>query len=166
MTKQNQTFNQEDIIHYKYDQIRTKESLKKHPRMTREERAKIFMPFAALTGFGEAILEKQIIKIQKKSLSEEKNEEINNEIINIQKLLRKNIQVHVKVLYFSSKYEKYNQLEGQVLRLDSYRKLMVVNSQDECNTEKKSKYIIEKPSQISKEEVEINYEDIYEIIIE
>ena len=44
--------------------------------MSRTDRAKIFMPFAALKGYEEAIEEKQRLRVEKTELSQEKKEEL------------------------------------------------------------------------------------------
>ena len=48
--------------------------------MIREERARIFMPFDALTGFKEALKEKEKVHIARKELSDEVNEELSMKI--------------------------------------------------------------------------------------
>ena len=45
-------------------------------KMTNKERAKIFMPFDALKGFREMLQNQEIIKVEKKELSEDKIKEI------------------------------------------------------------------------------------------
>ncbi|SER68068.1 hypothetical protein [Lachnobacterium bovis] len=155
-----------NLIDMNYDQIRSAESLRKHPRMQRKERAKIFMPFAALTGYEDAILDEQIIKTTRKSLSEEKKEEINKILITIQESLEKNIQVDVKVIYFSCEYEKYIQIKGKAIKVDSNYNKIVVFSEDNHKSEEKSKYTIEKPSASENIGKEIYFKDIYEIYLE
>ena len=44
------------------------------PKMSREERAKQFMPFAALKGHTEALRKKEKIRVEKQELSEEYKE--------------------------------------------------------------------------------------------
>jgi len=53
-------------VHEKYDSF----SLR-HPSMPLEKRAKIFSPFDALKGFGEAIASKEILPEHRRTLSEE-----------------------------------------------------------------------------------------------
>ena len=45
-------------------------------KMNREERAKQFMPFAALKGYPEALRKKEKVVVPKKELSEEYQEEL------------------------------------------------------------------------------------------
>lgn len=47
----------DDMIQYEYP--RPDRNVTKHPPMDREKRAKIFVPFAALKGYEEAILDQQ-----------------------------------------------------------------------------------------------------------
>ena len=63
----------EDII----NQARPKS---KRPPMDRAARAKIFMPFAALKGYEDALEEKQKCRVEKIELSEESKEELNRKI--------------------------------------------------------------------------------------
>lgn len=63
-------------------------------KMTNVERAKQFMPFAALRGFDGVILEKEKIKKKKIELSEEETEMLNNVLKNIKK------GVLVKITYY------------------------------------------------------------------
>ena len=46
----------------------------KHPRMQLSQRAKIFSPFSALTGFEEAIDEKVQVYVEKRELNDEEQE--------------------------------------------------------------------------------------------
>ena len=52
----------------------------KRPPMDRAARAKIFMPFAALKGYEDALEEKQKCRVEKIELSEESKEELNRKI--------------------------------------------------------------------------------------
>ena len=56
-----------------------------HPKMSIENRAKIFIPFAALTGYNESILEEGRLVDTKKVLDKDKIEEINSILSNINK---------------------------------------------------------------------------------
>ena len=86
-----------------------------------ENRAKQFIPFAALKGYEEALRAKEKIVVPKMELSEEKKEELN----------RKLKQVHkndiVTVIFFHR--DEYLQMEGMVSRVDKdARILKVVNT--------------------------------------
>ena len=86
-----------------------------------ENRAKQFMPFAALKGYEEALREREKIIVPKSELSEEKKEELDR----IFQEVRKNIIL--KVVYFSD--DEYVQVEGMVARIDKdARILQIVNT--------------------------------------
>lgn len=54
-------------------------------KMSRQERAKQFMPFAALKGYEKALREKERIVVPKKELSEDSGEEIDRRLHQIRK---------------------------------------------------------------------------------
>lgn len=90
-------------------------------RMSREDRAKQFMPFAALKGYPDALRKKEKIVVPKVELSEEYEEELD----------RKLHQVHksdiITVVYFSK--NSYLKLTGMVSRIDeTARVLKIVNT--------------------------------------
>lgn len=90
-------------------------------KMSRENRAKQFMPFAALKGFEAALREKEKIIVEKIELSEEMKEELDRKIRDIHR------SDMVKVVYFHD--EEYLEITGMVARLDSdARILKVVNT--------------------------------------
>ena len=89
--------------------------------MSREERAKQFMPFAALKGYEEALREKEKIVVEKIELSEEMKEELDREFASIQK------NDIVTVVYYSG--EEYLQVTGMVAKIDvDARIIRVVNT--------------------------------------
>ena len=86
-----------------------------------ENRAKQFVPFAALKGYEEALRAKEKIIVPKIELSEEKKEELNRKLHQINK------NDIIKVIYFCK--GEYIQLEGMVSRVDKdARVLKVVNT--------------------------------------
>ena len=86
-----------------------------------ENRAKQFMPFAALKGYEEALRAKEKIVVEKIELSEEKKAELDYKIQQIQK------NDIVTVVYFVK--DEYIKLEGMVSRLDKdARVLKIVNT--------------------------------------
>ena len=86
-----------------------------------ENRAKQFMPFAALKGYEEALRAKEKIVVEKIELSEEKKSELDFKLHQIQKM------DIVTVVYFYK--DEYIQVEGVVSRLDTdARVLKVVNT--------------------------------------
>lgn len=76
------------------------------------ERAKQFMPFAAVKGLEEALAAKEKIKIPKRELSEEMTGKLDQ---TLQSLKRGQL---VTVIYYQE--EEYLQLTGLVAKLDVY----------------------------------------------
>lgn len=90
-------------------------------KMSREDRAKQFMPFAALKGYPEALRKKEKIVVPRIELSEEYKEELDWKL----KQIRKNDIVTV-VYYYKSEYLK---MTGMVSRIDeTARILKIVNT--------------------------------------
>lgn len=94
---------------------------KVRPKMDRSNRAKQFMPFDALTGFREALREKERILVEQKELSEERKVALNDTLRRIRKM------DVVTVTYFEA--GEYLQLTGVVTKVDAYAgQLQVVNT--------------------------------------
>lgn len=86
-----------------------------------ENRAKQFVPFAALKGYEEALRAKEKIVVEKIELSEEKKAELDYKLHQIQK------NDIITVIYFFK--DEYIKLEGMVSRLDTdARILKIVNT--------------------------------------
>ena len=91
------------------------------PKMTREERAKQFMPFAALKGYPEALVKKEKIVVPKAEVSEEYAQMLD------QKLRRVSKNDMITVVYFSD--GEYLKKTGMVSRIDeTARVLKIVNT--------------------------------------
>ena len=105
-----------------------------------QDRAKIFMSFAALKGFEEALREKEKIVVKKKTLSEDMKIVISNRL----KLIEKNDMV--KVIYFCS--GEYLKIQGLVSKIDyTFQELMIVKNKINFNDIYELR-IIEKNNQI------------------
>lgn len=98
-----------DIIHKKWT------GTVGHRPMAMEERAKIFLPFAALKGYEEAIAEKQRLTVERIDLSEEMREVLDLRFQEIRQLVEKKEHPIVTVIYFEK--DKYRQGEGVYLKL-------------------------------------------------
>lgn len=86
-----------------------------------ENRAKQFVPFAALKGYEEALRAKEKITVEKSELSEEKKEELDYKLRQIR---RNDI---VTVVYFCK--DEYLKIEGMVSKMDTdARILKIVNT--------------------------------------
>lgn len=86
--------------------------------MDRSQRAKQFMPFAALKGYEEALRAKEKIIVQRADLSEEMREELDR---CIQRMKPLNM---VKVVHFSK--GEYLETIGVVSKIDFDAKLLIV----------------------------------------
>lgn len=86
-----------------------------------ENRAKQFVPFAAVKGYEEALRAKEKIVVEKIDLSEERKEELDFKLHQIHK------NDIITVVYFYK--DEYIKIEGMVSRLDTdARVLKVVNT--------------------------------------
>ncbi len=91
------------------------------PKMSREDRAKQFMPFAALKGYPEALRKKEKIVVPKAEVSEEYAEALDRKLRQIKK------NDMVTVVYFCN--GEYLKKTGMVSRLDeTARVLKIVNT--------------------------------------
>lgn len=90
-------------------------------KMDRADRAKQFMPFAALKGYGDALRLKEKIVVERVELSEERKEELDRRL---RQVCRNDI---ITVTYY---YEgEYLQMTGMVSRIDeTARMLKIVNT--------------------------------------
>ena len=90
-------------------------------KMSREERAKQFMPFAALKGYPEALRKKEKIIVPKMELSEEYKEELDRKLKQVQK------NDMITVVYYEK--NEYLKKTGMVSRIDeTARVLKIVNT--------------------------------------
>ncbi len=86
--------------------------------MSREDRAKQFMPFAALKGYEEELRKKEKIVVPKIELSEERKDELDRQFMKIKK---KDI---VTAVYFCR--GEYLKVTGMVSRVDTDARLLVI----------------------------------------
>lgn len=94
--------------------------------MSPGDRAKQFMPFAALKGLPAALAQKERIVVQKRELSEEYKDELDRTLSQIQE---KDI---ITVVYFHN--EAYIRTTGMVARIDrNAGYIMVVNTKIACS---------------------------------
>ena len=73
---------------------------KKHAPMPRADRAKQFMPFAALKGYDDAIAEKQIIYEPRMELGDEQRDRLDAALLRLHDMLRAGSRPRVTVLCF------------------------------------------------------------------
>lgn len=95
---------------------------KRHPRLSMEQRAAQFSPFAALTGDEEATAETSRLTDEKIELSEEDMEELNRKL--------QNLKGEAVITYFVRDERKsggsYVTVKGEVRRIDDYEKAIVM----------------------------------------
>ena len=90
-------------------------------KMSREDRAKQFMPFAALRGYEDVLREREKIVVEKIELSEERKAELDLKLRQVQR------NDMVIVVYFRE--DEYLKVTGMVSRIDTdARILKVVNT--------------------------------------
>ena len=108
---------------------------KKHPQMSKEARAAQFAPFAALTGYGEAVNETARITDRKMELDEE-TKSIINEKLNI---IDTNIKLkpQVTITYFiPDKYKSggsYETITGNVRQIDIVNNCIILANRKKIN---------------------------------
>lgn len=89
-------------------------------KMSREDRAKQFMPFAALKGYSEALRKKERIIVPRRELSEEYGEELDRKLRQVQE------DEMVSVVYYCR--GEYVRLTGKVAKIDKEaRMIRIVN---------------------------------------
>ncbi|MDY4922519.1 YolD-like family protein, partial [Frisingicoccus sp.] len=79
-------------------------------KMSREDRAKQFMPFAALKGYSEALRKKERIIVPRRELSEEYGEELDRKLRQVQE------GEMISVVYYCR--GEYVRLTGKVAKID------------------------------------------------
>ena len=87
-------------------------------RMAREERAKQFMPFAALKGYPEALRRKEKVVVDKVQVSEDYAEELDRRLRQVQRLDT------ITVVYFRK--GEYIKVQGVVSRIDVTARVLKV----------------------------------------
>lgn len=100
---------------------------KKHPQMPLEKRAAIFSPFAALTGFEDAIYETSRVTERKRELTNEEKISIDQKLNII--LDEKSDTSEATITYFIPDSRKsggsYNKISGVIKRYDEYNRMIV-----------------------------------------
>lgn len=124
----------EDILNTPYPF--SDEDTTRHPRMSLEDRAKIFAPFAALKGHEEAIRAKEKIVVSKMELSEESKNYLDQQLDKIKAMLTEGDHPIVTVIYFQKEpgqqkeqqEEKgeYLQVTGMVAKFNSDAKVLQI----------------------------------------
>mgnify|MGYP006969240862 CR=1 FL=1 len=104
---------------------------KKHPRMSRMNRAAQFAPFAALTGYEESIEETARLTDRRIELGEYEIEELNAKLNFIQEHIKE--RPEVTITYFQPDGRKeggsYITVAGKVRRIDEVNKVVVLENE-------------------------------------
>ena len=121
----------DDIINYPHHQSKT------HSKMSLYDRSAQFAPFAALSGYGEAINETGRYVDQKRELDESEKEEISMILNNINNSIKDNPKI--TVIYFVKDKKKnggsYLSYIGQVKRIDLDNRQVVFLDTKKINIE-------------------------------
>ena len=102
---------------------------KKHPPMPMEDRAAQFSPFAALTGYGDAVKETARLTDKKLEVDEEKLTKLNTEFA----ILKDNLlsEPEVTVTYFVHDERKsggrYVDITGKAKKIDEFERLLILD---------------------------------------
>ena len=102
----------------------------KHPRMSLEARSAQFAPFAALTGFEDAIIETGRLTSDKEEISDVQIDVINKQI----QILKKHIKDKpiVSITYFIPDSKKtggrYATITGVIKKIDEYNEMLLIEN--------------------------------------
>lgn len=87
-------------------------------KMSAAQRAKQFMPFAALKGFSEALAERERFVMPKAELSEDMEAEIDQKL---QKIVRGDL---VTIIFFNK--DEYLSIKGTITKIDKNSKILQI----------------------------------------
>lgn len=93
--------------------------------MNKVTRAKQFLPFDALKGLQEALREKEIEYEEKRDLSEDTLNELNNKFNQLEN------ESYVKITFY--KNGKYSKIKGKVTNIDYIKKKIQINKEYNIN---------------------------------
>lgn len=114
---------------HKYDDIINLEHhiSKTHKQMSMQNRAAQFAPFAALTGYEEAVKETARFTEQKIELDEELNNILDEKLRLIQSQIKNTPEI--TVIYFvpddKKRGGKYKKITGKIKKIDDYNKFII-----------------------------------------
>ena len=115
----------------KYDDIINMEhpTSLKHPRMPRSDRAAQFSPFAALSGYEDAVEETARVTDEKRTLTDDEIDSINKKLNVILEHLRESPRVRIR--YFVPDKRKdggeYVTVTGTVKRIDEFESVILMS---------------------------------------
>ena len=116
---------------------------RKHPRMSQQNRAKLFAPFAALVGFDERVYKKEIVYVSKHELDADEEWEVNHRLYKLHCLTANSRLAHANMVSVSIEYfavctdeendaylvkGQYKTITGVVLRVDQTEQRITIRS--------------------------------------
>ncbi len=103
---------------------------RRHPKMPLEERAKIFMPFAALKGFGDMVARRSVVLENAGEASDDQMLEMDRTLKELQRQLDDGRPVTVSVRFFQPMDRdgrgQMQEAEGRLIRIDGLQGLLVL----------------------------------------
>lgn len=103
---------------------------KRYPQMSMHDRAAQFSPFAALTGYDDAIKETARLTDKKINLDEDVLQKLDEILFVIRKKLDSGQKCRTVISYFEKDLKKdggrYLDISGEVKRIDGYRNVIVL----------------------------------------
>lgn len=102
----------------------TKAVSKVRAKMPISQRAKQFAPFDAVVGLRAALKEKEQIKVEPKTVSDDMENEINNQLKNLK------IGDVVTVIYYDTELQNYSEVNGKV-KLINKKEIEILNTRIE-----------------------------------
>ena len=99
------------------------------PQMSMRDRAAQFAPFAALTGYDDAVRETARQTNQKIELLEEQVAILNEKILFLMEKIKDNLEITITYFIPDKKKEggAYTTVKGIVKKIDEYNKLIIMN---------------------------------------
>lgn len=108
---------------------------KKHPQMSLKARSAQFAPFAALTGYDDAIKETSRFTDERRELNEEMTVILNEKLKKIQEKICE--KPKIELTYFIKDLKKnggeYVTITGKVKKIDSNKQVIVFENNEEIN---------------------------------
>lgn len=121
----------DDIINLPHHQSKTR------PHMSIYDRAAQFSPFAALTGYDDAVKETAKVTCQRKELSEEEKAGLSAKLAMLQAKIRE--QPKVSITYFVPDEKKsggaYFTETGVIKRIDAFERIVIMQNRKEIPIE-------------------------------
>lgn len=111
----------------------------RHPQMSMSDRAAQFSPFAALTGYGDAVREKARLTERKPELSEEERAELDYKLQSVCASGGKGRKPQIRITYFVPDKKKAGgacqEFSGRIRKLDAYGQKIVLEDGTEIETD-------------------------------